>query len=555
MDIKKFIGIRLLVSAFLCTVLMWGASVKTIADHHTFLQESSFIVLAVTILAGVISIFLIPEKLVELIADLFRKLSKSLWVLIPFLVTSVGFLYWVNQDILHSFLGSADEHSCYFLAECLRRGRLWVEPHELSAFFDVVHVGNRDGKWFSVYPVGWPLIWAFGLKWNIVDWLNPVMVSLSLFFFYIAGRRIYGATVSFLAIVIVALAPFFIFTGASYFSHGTCLLMVSLFLWGYTGWQKELNEKKKIIWAIIIGLSVGYGLMTRYLTMASIAGPFLLYEIYPIILRKKKLEKGHWIAGCIILCFMACILWQNYSVTGKPFRAPNKHDKSWERLGFRDFYTPIDALFYLIARFFFLAEWFPPYFIVVYFGTFFVKTKMTPMKRLMQFGFLYPAFAYFFYFSWGGNQMGPRYYYSGLPFLAFAVADKLRTLWNEGEKFPRQYLLGVMIVALLSNGYFFYKQGSYYDEASRERKALYVLAEKQLKEPSIVFIRGFLGKKLVMAPDDAIRNSPFLDTPILYAMDKGEAENKKLMKYYPNRKYFRGSYHRESNKPVLEQIG
>jgi hypothetical protein len=111
--------------------------------------------------------------------------------------------------------------------------------------------------------------------------------------------------------------------------------------------------------------------------MAAVAGPFLLYHYLPIFfdwrgfgkgswgwipftLKRPRLRGSDWIVIGVIAIFMVMILWQNYLVTGKPFKAPNKYDKSWERLGFRKDYTIIDALFYLVSRIFYLMGWFAP---------------------------------------------------------------------------------------------------------------------------------------------------------------------------------------------------
>lgn len=462
-------------------------------------------------------------------------------------------LYAVNQQILHAFLSSADEHSCYFLAECLLRGRLWVEPHPLSEFFNVVHVGNRAGKWFSVYPPGWPLIWAAGIKLQIVDWLNPVMVTIAAGFFFLAGRLVYGAAASALGLLIIVSSPFFLFTGASYFSHGTCLLMAGVFLYSYLKWMSAVSGRDRFIWAVLMAFAVGYGLMTRYLTMAAITAPFLLYHFAPLLLRRRTWRREDWAVVLIVSVFFILVLWQNYEITGKPFKAPNKFDKSWERLGFRADYTPLTALNYLVARFFYLMDWLPGAWIGIFFLTCFKRRGKSDLQKLIPLGFWLPALAYFFYYSWGGNQWGPRYYYEGILFLGLAAGAFLHETWRSGDDRLRKGILCVFIFAVLSNVYLFTKQARFHGEASAQRKALYSLAESRIQRPSIVFLKGFLGSKLVLGQEDAVRNSPFLDGNILYVHDLGE-KNAQLMAYYPEHDYYQGSYDQERLQPVLVQI-
>lgn len=484
----------------------------------------------------------------------------------------------MNQKVLHAFISSADEHSCYFLAECLRRGKLFVETPPLSEFFSVVHVGNKGGKWFSVYPPGWPLIWSFGLRCGISDWLNPAMSALSLVFFYFVAKKLFSRSAAGLGFALTALSPFFLFTGASYFSHGTCLLAISVFLWAFVEWQRTESETGRVVWAGIAAFAVGYGLMTRYLTMAAVAGPFLLYHFLHCLEHtgrssgttgvswvlgwRLKLRRSEWVFVSVVLAFMLLILWQNYQVSGTPLKAPNKYDKSWERLGFkRGHYTPVDGFFYLLARIFYLMDWFAPPIVGAYLFLIFRKPCGLREDKRSRFSLqtifsltpVFLALAYFLYYSWGGNQWGPRYWWEGMPFLAVAVADRLVRMWRERGVRVQKFILVFIAASFASSGILFAKHAEFTEEASRQRRALYDAAVKTTQGPAIVFIKGFLGDKLVMSEDDAVRNSPFLNGPILYAHDLGP-RNGELKKYFPDRTFYRGTYDREKNRAVIERI-
>ena len=545
--------------------------------------------LGVTLLVSLLACYLLPDFFISWI-DRFSRLTSCAVlrtvIMIFSLLSLVYGLYWVNQNILHAFLSSADEHSCYFLAECLRRGKLFVEIPPLADFFQVVHVGMKGGKWFSVYPPGWPAIWAIGIHFNIADWLNPVMSALAILFFYLAGIRLFAPRVVACGLLVCALSPFFMFTAASYFSHGTCLLCVSIFLYAFLRWRENYDKGSDPVgWATLCGFAVGYGLMTRYLTMAAIAGPFLLYHYLPLFfewngwrsarwwkiklpvplvkLKYHGLRKSDWILAGVVAVFMIIILWQNYLVTGKPFKAPNKYDKSWERLGFkRGHYTPVDGFFFLISRVFYLMDWFAPAFVG---GYLFLLVKTRCLKGFWAMGAdrikwifcLAPVFlagAYFFYYSWGGNQWGPRYWWEGLPFLAITVTDWLARLWRNHDARGKKFVLVFVIVSVATSGILFFKHAEFTEEASRQRRALYDLAERTINGPAIVFIKGFLGSRLVMAEEDAVRNSPFLDGRILYAHDLGE-RNKELMVAWPNHEYYRGTYDGNRKTPRLEMLG
>jgi len=550
-----FVQKRILVfAAFLLLAPLWAPYVQVVNGRRLFLTADSMMFFGGALLIGYLSSLSFPEGMLRLSEYLMRAVKKY-WIGLSLLALGLilGGYYLVNQKILHSFMNSADEHSCLFLAECFRMGKWWVEPHALSEFFDVVHVGNRDGKWFSVYPLGWPLIMALGIQWNMMDWTNPILTVLALILFFKVGKKLFGFSATLMGLGLMVITPYFAFTAGSYFSHSTCLLMIALFSYAYLKWGEAKKESHCMLWAGIAALAVGYGLTTRYLTMAAIASPFLIYRFMPVILRREKPRASHYVVVAILSAFMLLIFYQNYVVTGKFYKAPNRYDKSWEKLGFSDEYSALDGIIFVFARSFYLMDWVPPMFLVLFLASQFQKRVMSTDQKLFRYAFFYPVIAYFFYFSWGGNQYGPRYYYEGFPFMALALGDSLRYWWRQDQSRLRKFLLGVLFVSIITNVYQFSKHAEYFDEASSQRKALYDLADKTIDKPSIVFIRGFLGQRLVMSEDDAVRNTPSLSGKILYAHDMGE-KNQLLQNYYPDRDYYLGEFDRSAKQAKLVKL-
>lgn len=529
----------------------WTPYLAVINGRSMFLSADVFQWISAILLAAYLSQTFIPAGIFKSSANWFSYRPWSVFFILA--GTLVG-LITINREILHSFLNSADEHSCYFLAECLRMGQWFVEPHALSEFFNVVHVGNKAGKWFSVYPPGWPALWALGMQLQIQDWINPILSVSGLFFFYLTGCRLFGKQTGIAALFLTAITPFFLFTGASYFSHSTCFFTMALFSWSYLKWTDAETPKAQIKWAIILALAVGYGLATRYLTMAVFAAPFLLISFKNILLRKEKPRTDHYVIVGILAAFMLLIFYQNYVISGKPLKAPNKFDKSWERLGFRGDYSVLDGILFIFARFFYLMDWAPSLFPILYFIFLFRKTpELNLDQKLFRWSFLFPVFAYFFYFSWGGNQYGPRYYYEAFPFLVLTICEGIGRSWKSDSGGVKKLLFFVVLGSLIQNAYLLHKQGNYFEKVSAQRKALYQLAEETITVPSIIFIRGFLGQELVMSQEDAVRNHPSLESKILYAHDRGE-DNQRLMNYYPDRVYYRGTFDRERLKAELELL-
>ena len=94
----------------------------------------------------------------------------------------------------------------------------------------------------------------------------------------------------------------------------------------------------------------------------------------------------------------------------------------------------------------------------------------------------------------------------------------------------------------------------FFHEATEFRKATYTAVEKTVQKPALVFISGFWGsEKLAMAPEDLARNIPFLNTPIVYALDRGE-ENTKLVPFFPGRHYYKASYDQTRHQSRVKSL-
>jgi hypothetical protein len=508
-------------------------------------------ILGIVLLCGLLSEHFLPGRVLKLFERALRHTETRKGALQLLLAAAlIASLLFVNQFVLFQFLNSGDEHSCYFLAECLRAGQLWATPHPLSEFFDVTHVGNRDGKWFSVFPPGWPLLFALGQTFKVTSFINPLMAVLATLLFLKIGSKIFGFKSALLGMTLVVFSPFYLLNNASYYSHTTCFLMVALFIFAFLKWREKPDNVR---WAAVAAVSVGYGLATRYLTMTAIAAPFIVYELVSVLTKRRLLNRTHFIFAGIFTLFIGLNLQYNRLITGNFLEFPNHFHHAWERLGFHSDHTFFDALAYVFSRFLFLSEWIAPMMIVIYFVALFQRRQGNGVTQLIKFGFFYLPLGYLFYYSWGGNQYGPRYYLEGLPFLALAAGNALQGWWSRGSAHVKKFILGLVLASLVGNFYALWKYGSFFQAASFERKALYNLAEQSLNRPSIVFIRGFLGDTLVLGQEDAVRNHPNLDSTILYAHDLGP-QNETLMKYYPDRQSYIGSYDREMKKPLLKPI-
>ncbi len=454
-----------------------------------------------------------------------------------------GVLTWVNRNVLFSFMNSADEHSCWFMAQYLAAGKLWAQPHALKEFFEIPHIGVVGDKWFSVYPPGWPMIWALGLKLHMKDLLNPLISALSVFWTLRLGKRIYGEAAASLAFFLLMFSPFFLLNGASYYSHNLCMLQMLLFLELFLNWY----ESGKMKWAAASALLLGWALATRYLTAAAMGFPAAAVMAWKIFTQKGKGLKSFAVFCFIFVCLNLLHLYYNFLITGDFLDAPNHFVRSHEKLGFIADYTPLTGLDYLFKRILYLTDWTPPG-VVILFLFAAIPAKIRGLgDALARLNVLCLPLAYFFYYSWGGNQYGPRYLIESYPFLLLTFSA--RALEMKNKKIVAGFLAAVFISSLPV----LERQIDFFRKVTWERRQVYAAAETELQKPAVVFINGFIGDTLVMAQEDTSRNSPFLNTPVVYAQDRGE-KNKLLLPFFPERHFYKATYDRNTRQPRFETL-
>ena len=466
--------------------------------------------------------------------------------LLFFVFLTLAILIVINRSVFHSFMNSADEHSCLFFAQCLLQGKFWVAHHPFKEFFLTPHVGALDDKWFSVYPPGWPIIWAAAIKLHLKDLINPIIASVSLIPLALLGNRIYGKKVTLIAILFLIVSPFFLFTSAAYYSHNACLLLLLCFAYTFFKWR----ESGRISYAWAAGLLLGYCAATRYLTTASMALPFLA-----LFLTKKGRGQID-LKGSFAFFLTSGILtlahfYYNYRLTGSFFDFPNHYLQSHEKLGFIAGYTPLTALKYFIQRMTYLMDWTPPFFLFIgVVGLFFMPRSVE--DRVLQWSVMLLPMGYMFYYSWGGNQYGPRYLYEAYPLFCLVVASTAIKIWDLYSVKTKKALVGFLIASWIATFPILQKHMIHYEKVSWQRQDIYRTAEAETKKPSLVFLKGFFGDELVMSQHDSVRNHPLLNTPVIYAHDKAK-DNKNLIRVFPDRTPYHATYDRSKKKTVLKK--
>jgi hypothetical protein len=352
---------------------------------------------------------------------LFNRLSKTpLPVFFGFaFVCLLGFAYVVLCD----FANSADEWSFLFQADTFTKGEVFKESRGITdRLLFYLHIGVTDGKIYSIMFPGWPLLLALGVRLGLPGIINPLISLITLIFIYRAGKDFFNRRVGVLSAVICLLSPFYLFNSGSYFSHPAGLFWGVGAVWLFYRAVKGSSPGA----AFFSGLFLGLELLTRPYDAIAIGLPMAAFGIYAIC-KEIGLKRGLQLAALFLVgagIGAAALLAYNNAVTGSPWVAPLYYSGASIKPGFEQqdyhIHTLLDGLTLTFSHMMDLLAFMPAASLLL------LAPVLASKKRWIEW-FLIAEIAaivavYSAYPAYGGNQYGPRYYYSGLGFLAILLA-------------------------------------------------------------------------------------------------------------------------------------
>lgn len=442
----------------------------------------------------------------------------------------------------------ADDFSNLLLGDTLAHFRLANPPHPMSRFFEAAFV-LQDPTYSSIYPPGQGLLLAlgellFGAPWAGILFASGLLCALccwALRAWTTSLRALAGGLLS-----VLLFGPLAGWTNQYWggFVSGVAGCLVFGSLW-------RARQTQSVRWAFLLGLGLALQLLSRPFEFLLLAGVALVY------LRKQLFFRMAPIAFAVMAPAALLLLAQNKAVTGhwttlpymlsrqqygvptsfvfEPLPKPTKHLTPEQQADFEaqsDTHDDIPNTFVGFWRRW--AERLPDYH---YFFP-------TPLLFTLPFVLLsirtsWPVLAIPIFFSFGTNfypYFYPNYVAALIPlFLAMTVTS----LANLGQiritRFPAGKL-AMGIITTVCIGQFVWNYGARaagadvtYEDRNR-RTILHRLA--QSPGNPLVFVR--------IGDDDDIhqwiQNGAAIDRArVVWALDLGAEEDKKLIAYYPGR--------------------
>jgi 4-amino-4-deoxy-L-arabinose transferase-like glycosyltransferase len=336
-----------------------------------------------------------------------------------------------------------DEVAYIFQGKIFAHLRSTVPQPLKPEFFQSSFVMTYDGRWFSKYPPGYPLMLVPAL-WAGVPWLvNALSCGVSLALIYMAGLRMFGRSVALWAGLLGVTSPWILFMSGSYMSHPTTMLWAALFLYALVclrqaGEQDTTREglfptRRAALWGLTAGFAIGMAFITREWTALGIGLGAALWAVGDILSTPTKLRRLLCYALVVVgfLPPLLFLLYQNVQLTGDPLRLAQDLVGSYDTPGFGPGHgselghTPAMGLYnglvYLRALATIFGGWPAPFALVPIVLGLVAWIGNTARRFLGWDALLWLSLggllvAYFFWWS-STTIYGPRYWYEGMPFM------------------------------------------------------------------------------------------------------------------------------------------
>lgn len=368
------------------------------------------------------------------------------WV--PLVLAALVFVaaWRILAGVFWDYPFSGDEFAYLFQADVFSHGALIEPSPPMPAFYQCNNIIN-NGRWYAIYPPGWPLLLAVGERAAAVDVVAPAAAACALLVLFALGRELFGARAAVFGVLLLAVSPAFILNAASYFSHQGQLLFSAAAIWLFL---RARRARGSLLLPLASGLALGLAVLTRPLDCGPLVVAMALWHVAlertePGELRSMRLLLIPLAAGMVSAVLLVCNLQQ----TGDPFTSGYNVDYGTGVLGvgghsaaagvLNTLYSSSRALVWgapLMAELVVVCLWW---------------RFDTHVAMLVGYATL-TAIAFAFYFNLGQVEYGARYYLCAWAFLtlvAGAGADALLRRWRTSA---RQVVGVALFLAIFAGG-------------------------------------------------------------------------------------------------------
>lgn len=453
-------GLRQHPVASILTVLL-VAGVPVIGRQYVFLRPyAEWLVTSTTaFLALWLLAFRLGEKTEHAVGLLLRLQPGQIALLVLIAGTAISWL--VLDGVPHV----SDEVAYQFEARAMARGLLTIPAPGVPEAFAFTHTLVDGDHWYGIMNPGWSAILAVGyvlrVPWLIAPLLGAATVLILAAFFRAAGFEDRDTR---LAVMLLAVSPFFLFMNGTFMAHPANLLGFALFAWAWA----RLLASGLMRYAVLAGLALAICFLIRPLDTVAVATPFGLLLLLQAR-RRPALLGAAVVTTAIAAVGPALTMGYNAALTGHALEMPMTryfdllapgqrfglgfgadmgtalHGPEWPG------YTPADALVVTAHRVTQLLDdvWGVPLLVAALLvGMITWGWRREGMwYRTLTAAAVSLGTLYLFHF-YHGIAYGSRHYYLALPTLAMALARPLSRGLGSADGTTRRWAASALIALL-----------------------------------------------------------------------------------------------------------
>lgn len=487
-------------------------------------------------------------------------------------LAAVVISYWVTIRVFEATAHLEDEMAYVWQAEAIARGALTIpSPPEPKSFL-IPFVVDYNGQRFGKYPLGWPVMLGIGVWLGIRAWVNPLLAGLGVWLTYRLGQRTFGSAIGLLGAGLMTISPFVLMNSGSLLSHPFSLVLAVAFALAWFDavepGGREGTRPALPAWlpTLVAALCLGVLALTRPLTAVAVGLPFGLHGAYLLVkgswdVRRRVLSIGVIAVATGALTF----LWQ-YAVTGDPFLNPYTLWWPYDKIGFGKGYgvteeghnlrtALINTRFSLRVGNHDLFGWphsswiFLPAGLVALIRNLRKAPKMGLQALLA--AAIFPSLVILYLAYWIGSHLfGPRYFYEAVPGLCLLTAAGIALLagwpllpgepWRDfaGWRRLRPLAVTALVTLLVAGNLIFYipiRVGGMFGLYGVQRAYMEPFLTPQAQEQTPALVVVYTEKAWIEYGTLLELQSPFLDSPFIFIIDRGRTPNRKVIESFPDR--------------------
>ena len=356
------------------------------------------------------------------------------WTVFLAVVASLSavLLAWIiGQQVFEAIPHLEDEIAYVWQARLMASGEVVMDSPIEPKRFLVPFVIDYEGQRFGKYPIGWPALLALGERFELRDWVNPILAGLAVWLTFVLGRRLMGPVAGLLATLLTLTSAFFWLNAGSLLSHPLGLVLSLAFVLFF--WEAlSPGPQRAYHWlpAVTAGLVLGLFALARPFTALGVGVPFGLLGLFHL-LRGPARQRWHILTiGLVALPIAGLhLIWQA-AATGDPFLNPYTLWWPYDKIGFGPGYGVVPSGHSLKIALMNLRHsmsagvndlfgWFSVSWLFLPFG-FWALRRNGP--ALMTSSVFFVLMLWYMLYWIGAWLFGPRYQFEGLYSLTFLTA-------------------------------------------------------------------------------------------------------------------------------------